>query len=187
MGSYALAGDEKTAFKPGPAESYPGAQTFDKITIGAQPYATAELAATAFGKVNPYQYGILPVLVVIKNDTGRALRLDLETQFVVPGNRHVEAMPPGDVVLSNGKPAHTWKVGTPSPVPFPKKKKGGPLNIWEIEGRAFSAKLIPPGETASGFFYFDIENQPGSKLYVTGIKDAASGKDYLYFEVPFEK
>jgi hypothetical protein len=81
----------------------------------------------------------------------------------------------------------SWKVSTPSPIPFPKKKKGGPLNTWEIEGRAFAAKLIPPGESASGFFYFDVENRPGSHIYLTGIKDAASGKDYFYFEVPFEK
>jgi len=187
MGSVALAGDkEKAPFKAGEADSYPGAQTLDKITIGAKPFATAELAATAFGKVDPYKYGILPVLVVIKNDTGKALRLDLQVEFIHPDNKHVEAMPPGDVVLFNGR-SHDWKIKTPSPIPLPRKNKGGPLNTWEIEGRAFSAKLIPAGETASGFFYFDVDNQPGSKLYLTGIKDAKSGKDYFYYEVPFEK
>ncbi len=187
-GSRALAADkDKGTFKPGAADSYPGSQTLDKITIGALPYATEELAATAFGKVNPYQHGILPVLVVIRNDTGKALRLDLEAEFVHPDNKHVEAMSPADVVLYQGRQLHDWKVGTPSPVPLPRKKKGGPLNTWEIEGRAFSAKLLPAGETASGFFYFEVENRPGSKLYLTGIKDARSGKDYFYFEVPFEK
>jgi hypothetical protein len=182
----AVAGDkDKAPFKAAPAESYPGAQTLDKITIGAQPFATAELAATAFGKVNPYQYGILPVLVVIKNDTGKALRLDLQTEFQLPTKEHVEAMPPGDVVLFNGRQAHDWKVNQPSPLPLPRKRKLGPLNTWEIEGRAFSVKLLPAGETASGFVYFDVENRPGSKLYVTGIKDAATGKDYFYYEVPF--
>ena len=37
----AVAGDkDKAAFKPGPASSYPNAQTLDKITIAAVPYTT---------------------------------------------------------------------------------------------------------------------------------------------------
>jgi hypothetical protein len=184
----ALADDkDKTPFKAKAAASYPGAQTLDKITIGAMPYGSSEQAAEAFGKVDPYKYGILPVLVVIENNTGKTLRLDLQAQFVDPQNRHVDAMPAGDVVLFNGDRKQSWKVPTPSPLPIPRKAKKGPLNTWEIEGRAFAAKLIPPGETASGFFYFFAENRPGSKLYLTGIKDAASGKDYFYFDVPFEK
>jgi hypothetical protein len=47
-------------------------------------------------------------------------------------------------------------------------------------------KLAPPGETVRGFFYFQSANEPGSRLYLTGIKDAASGKDYFYFEPPWE-
>jgi hypothetical protein len=47
-------------------------------------------------------------------------------------------------------------------------------------------KLIPPGESVHGFVYFQTSYRPGSKLYLTGLKDAASGKDYFYFEVPIE-
>jgi len=34
------------------------------------------------------------------------------------------------------------------------KGKKNPLDAWEIEGRAFAAQMLPPGQTASGFFYF---------------------------------
>lgn len=187
----AVAGDkdkEKVPFKPGPASSFPTAQSLDKITIAAIPYSTPEQAASAFGKADPYRYGILPVLVVIDNNTGKALKLDLETQFIDPKNQHVDSVPPGDVVLYGGARKASWKIPTPNPLPIPQRSiKKGPLNTWEIEGRAFAAKLIPPGESASGFFYFETENKPGSRLYLTGIKDAATGKDYFYFEVPFEK
>jgi hypothetical protein len=47
--------------------------------------------------------------------------------------------------------------------------------------------MLPTGESASGFFYFQTEYKPGSRLYLTGVKDPASGKDYFYFEVPIEK
>jgi hypothetical protein len=185
----AVAGDkDKAPFKPGPASSFPNAQTLEKITIAAVPYSTAEQAATAFGKADPYKYGILPVLLVIDNNTGKTLKLDLQAEYVEPGNQHVDSVPPADVVLYGGARKASWKVPTPNPLPIPHSSiKKGPLNTWEIEGRAFAAKLVPPGESVAGFFYFSVENKPGSKLYLTGIKDAATGKDYFYFEVPFEK
>ena len=178
---------DKTRFTPGPASSYANHQTMDKITIAAIPYVTEEQAKTAFGKVNPYQHGVLPVLVVMENGTGKALRLDLEAEFVDPGGKHVEATPASDVVYIDSTVKRPKLPGqSPYPNPFPRKPKGGPLNTCEIEGRAFAPKMLPPGESAFGFFYFQAQNIPGSKIYLTGIEDAASGKDYFYFEVPFE-
>src|SRR6516164_7010003 len=78
----AVAGDkDKAPFTSAPASSYPGHQTLDKITIAAVPFTTDEQTSSAFGKVRPYKYGILPVLVVIQNDTGKALRLNLTAEF----------------------------------------------------------------------------------------------------------
>ena len=182
----AAADKDKAKFVPAPAASYPGHQTADKITIAAIPYTSEEQVVSAFDKVNPNRYGILPVLVVIQNDTGKALALNLKTEFVDQQNHHLEPMPPADVVLYDGATRANWKVPGPSPIPLPRKNKKGPLNTWEIEGRAFSARLVPPGESVHGFFYFEVANRPGSLLFLDGIKDAASGKDFLYFEVPLE-
>jgi hypothetical protein len=175
-------------FRPGPASSYKGHQTLEGITIAAAPYMTSEQTSAAFGKVNPNSRGILPILVVVQNDTGKAMRVNLQTEFVDLSNRHIEAMPAGDVVLFGGvrKPPGIPGTGA-NPLPFPRGPKKGPLNTWEIEGRAFSAKLIPAGESANGFVYFETSFKEGSKLYVTGLKDATTGKDYFYFEVPIEK
>ena len=62
--------DEKK-FDPGPASSYTTRQTNGKVTVAAVPYTSDEQARTAFGKHNPYQYGILPVLVIVQNDRQR--------------------------------------------------------------------------------------------------------------------
>src|SRR5437667_10422464 len=78
-------------FKPGPASSYKGRQTQEKITVAAVPYMTSEQAASAFGKVNPYSHGILPILVIVQNDTGKAIRVNLEAEYVDQSNRHIEA------------------------------------------------------------------------------------------------
>lgn len=176
---------DKTRFSPGPASSYPGHQAIDKITIAAVPFLTEDQARTAFGKANPYRYGVMPVLVILQNDTGKAIRLDLQTEFIDPGGRHVEATPASDVIYLGRDPKQPRIPGS-SPIPLPSRNKKGPLNTREIEGRAFNAKMLPAGDSASGFFYFQTVHIPGSKLYITGLKDAASGKDYFYFEVPLE-
>jgi len=177
---------DKARFAPKPASSYPGHQTISNITIAAVPFTSEEQAKSAFDKKNPYKYGILPILVVIKNDTGKALRLNLETELVDVQNHRLESMPPSDVVLFDGAANKNWSaIPKPLPIPLPSHNKG-PLDTWEIEGRAFTAKLIPPDESASGFVYFNSALRPESYLYVNGIADAASGKEYFSFEVPFE-
>jgi hypothetical protein len=174
---------DKERFAPGSASSYAGHQTLDKITIAAVPFITEDQARMAFGKANPYKYGVLPVLVILQNNTGKALRLNLNAEFEEAQGQHLEATPASDVTFIGGnvKPP---KVPGSGPLPFPTRKKKGPLNTWEIEGRAFTAKLLPDGDSVYGFFYFQTAQRPGSKLYLTGIKDAASGQDYFYFEVP---
>ena len=185
----AQAGDDKdkARFSAGAASSYPNHQTMDKITLAAIPYVTEDQARQAFGKVNPAQHGVTPVLVILQNGTGKALRLDLQAELIEPGGNHLEATPAADVVYLDTNVKRPRMPGTtPYPNPFPKRQKKGPLNTWEIEGRAFAPKLVPADDSANGFFYFQTQLIPGSKLYLTGIKDAASGKDYFYFEVPLE-
>ena len=183
----AAADKDKARFAPGPASSYRGHQTADQITIAAVPFITDEQTRTAFDKVNPNKYGVLPVLVVLENGTGKALRLDIEAEYVDPGGRHLVAIPAEDVQRYNGVTKPPKLGANPLPIPLPHREKKGPLNIWEIGGRAFAAKLLPVGDSVFGFFYFLTEHLPGSHLYLTGLKDAASGKDYFYFEVPIEQ
>lgn len=179
---------DKAKFTVGAAVSYTGYQTLDKITIAAVPYLSDDQIKAAFGKAEPLRYGVLPVLVVMENGTGKALRLDLKAEFITADGRHVPALPPDDVTHI-GASSKAPRIGgsSPIPLPLPTRAKKGPLNTWEIEGRAFAPKLVPPDEAASGFFYFYGDHMDGARLYLTGIKDAASGKDFFYFEVPVQK
>ena len=178
--------DQKFAAKP-PAD-YPTHVTQEKVTIAAVPYVNDDEIHIAFGKVNPNHFGVLPVLVVIQNDTGRALRVDAQSEFVDASGHHIEATSPNDTqyVGSNPKRKDT-NIGMGSPIPLPRKKKsGGPLSGWEVAGRGFAVRMIPAGESASGFFYFQTRMQPGAKLYLTGLSDAGTGKELFYFEIPLE-
>jgi hypothetical protein len=172
-------------FSPGPASSYPTKQTNDRVTIAVVPYDTEELARTAFGKLNPNQYGVLPVLVIIQNDTDQALKLEhLDAEYTRVDGRQVEATPAGEVQTLGGTDRPNIQTTT-NPLPKLHKHKN-PLDVWEIDGLSFAAKLLPAHESAHGFFYFQTTHRPGSKFFLSGVKVAATGQDILYFEIPLE-
>ena len=52
-----------------------------------------------------------------------------------------------------------------------------PLDTWEIEGRAFAAEMLPPGQSASGFFYFQTGYRKGWSLQLSGLKEADTGRE----------
>lgn len=176
---------EKPKFEVGPASSYPANQKNAEITVAASVVETDEQAKPAFGKVNPYKYGILPVLVVIQNDSREAIRVDdIRLEYITPDRSRIEPTPAKEIRYLSGAKKPNVAVG-PIPAGGPRiSRRKNPLDSWEIEGRAFAAKMIPPGESASGFFYFQTGYSRGSKLYVTGMREAASGKELFYFDIP---
>jgi hypothetical protein len=170
-------------FRVGPATDY-AHQSAEKVTVGAKPYNTEELTAEAFGKkTDLLRYGVLPVLVVIENKRDKALDLrDVEVSLVASDGRHASAVNPEDIPFLARHGRRSPPVQTPIPLP----KKGNPLNAPEIVTRAFSAKMLPPGDSASGFFYFEARSEAGDKLYLNGLRDARNGQDILYFEFALE-
>ena len=47
--------------------------------------------------------------------------------------------------------------------------------------------MLPPAESGNGFFYFQAEAEPGGMIYITGIRNAATGQELFYFEIPLDK
>ena len=170
-------------FKPGPPESLPQHQTNDKVIIGVEPYQSGEKVKLAFGKLDPYAYGVLPVLVVIRNDSGKAINVDhLRAEYVGPNRDRVYATAAKDVRYLKGPDRPNFIDGPGGNAKVLKKKN--PLDAWEIEGRALTAQMIPAGNTASGFLYFQTGMQKGATIYITGLVEAGSGKELLFFEIP---
>jgi hypothetical protein len=173
---------EAPPFRPPAATALPHCQTVDKVTIGVEAYAYGDKVKAAFGKLVPYSYGVLPVLVVIQNDSGQTIRLNrIKAEYVSPHADRVTATPARDV-------RYAAPVRRPSvmdrKVPIPPKKNA--LNAWEIEGRALVAELLPAGQSASGFLYFQTDVDKGATIYLSGLSQAASGRELFYFEIPLE-
>jgi hypothetical protein len=169
-------------FKAAPPEQYAHQQN-DKVTVGAKPFSTSEDTKRVFGKkVDLNHYGILPVLMVIRNDRSETIDLNgLEVKLVPGSGQSVIPLEPSELpALANpGKVPDL----SPSRSPIPHSHKN-PLESLSIVERAFTARMTPPGSEASGFFYFQATPEPGMKLLVKGIYERPSGKEIFYFEIP---
>ena len=174
---------EKDQFTP-PAVEQMEKQTISEVTIAAQAFDTEVLCKPPFGKVNPNKYGVLPVWVVVKNNSKKSVKLDgAMFQYHDLNRNKIEATPANEVRFANSPKRPRM---SPSPLPFPLPKGKNPLEAFEIEGRSFAAKMLPPGESAQGFVYFQTDHRGGEKLYVTGLRDAATGEELFFFEVPLK-
>jgi hypothetical protein len=158
-------------------------QAVDQVTIGAKAYKTDEQTEDAFGKKNNLlKYRVLPVLVVVENKRNKTVDLSrLEVNLVAADGRHAPAVSPEEI-QSLGTPKGGGVSQVPKPIPFPKKKNA--LRSPAIESRAFAARMLPPGETASGFFYFEAAPEDGDQLYINGLRESGSGREIMYFEFP---
>jgi hypothetical protein len=168
-------------FRPGPADQYPH-QENNSIVIGAKLFSTQDATAPVFGKkVDFNKYDVLPVLVVIENGGKEALDLSsLEVKLVSSGGQSIVSLAPSEV------PAIAVPARQPELEKRPlSRKPKNPLNVPEIEGRAFSARMLPPAANTSGFFYFRAQAESGMRLLVNGIVQRPSGKALLYFEIEF--
>ena len=168
-------------FKAGAPDEY-SHQENQKVVVGSKAFETEEATSSVFGKkADLNHYGILPILVVIRNNRAQTLDLNgLQVKLTAAGSHPVSALEPQDVA-SIAIPAKEPRILTS---PIPHKKKKNPLAGLEIVEHAFSARMLPPGEEASGFFYFRTKPQAGMSLLVDGMFERPSGKEILYFEIP---
>ena len=176
---------DKAKFTPPAIESISN-QTNEAVTVAAAAYIRESDAKAAFGKLNPYEHGVLPVLVMIRNAGKGTIRLStMKVEYVDVNRDRIEPTPASDVRYANKGPRRP----NMNPGPIPGVRLGGrknPLENEAIEIRAFTAKMLPPGESAHGFIYFRTGHRKGAKLYVAGLQDAATGKDLFYFELPLD-
>jgi hypothetical protein len=179
------ADNEKSKFEVKPAAAYAHRQTSEKVTIAAEPMETDEQTRAPFGKVNPWRYGILPVLLVIQNDGPDAIRVDrIKLAYSLPDGSRIEATPAQDVRFIHGTREPRGLPGPTGGIRITRPPKN-PLAEWEIEGRAFAAKMVPAGQSASGFVYFQTSHSSAAAtVFVSGLEDPVSGKELYFFEIP---
>ena len=176
---------DKNQFKPEALESYSNAQKVGGLILAADAYHEPERAKAAFGsKAKPYEQGVLPVMLLIRNDSNRTVTLEgMRIEYQADRARSAP-IPPREVPFV--RPAQRPQLDSTGPIPgrVSVRRKKNPLDAQEIQDRAFAARMLPPGELATGFLYFHALYRENAILYITGIKDPATGKDLFFVEVP---
>lgn len=187
----ARAGDkERLLFKAKPADAYPARDSHEGVTIAAEPFDTPEETKEVFGKNDPLRVGILPILVVIQNNSDRTIKLEnLSIRFITRDRQNLEPTPV-DVVAARvtGKTDYSR---SPVPSPIPKISRAPKTKGIEVMVHAFNAPIVSAKSNASGFFYFETGRRgdwlSGATLFLNQLIWANDSQPLLYFEIDLSK
>lgn len=174
-----------------PAFSYPAHDHHanENVTVALDPYDSPGKANIFV--VNYREHELLPVLLIITNDSDQPIQLaDMKAELVTADRAKLTPDNEDDVLRRISHPSAS---GTHYPVPFPTRKVKGGVSSKErdeIDNAQFKAKAVEPRSSQAGFLFFDISDTPnalpGARFYLTGVRNA-SGNDLMYFEVPIDK
>jgi len=186
-----LAAKEFSMPKTEPAFSYPAHDHHPKenVTVALDPYDTAQ--KDHIFVVNYRAYELLPVLLIITNDSDSPVQLaDMQPELVTSDNTRLTPDTEDDIFR---RISHPEASATRSPFPFPTKKAKGGVNAKErdeIESALFRARAVEPRSSQAGFLFFDVADVShplaGAHFFLTGVRDS-SGNDLMYFDVPLDK
>lgn len=186
-----LAAKQFSMPKTQPAFSYAAHDHHAKenVTVGLDPYDDAE-KANVF-TVNYRDHDLLPILLVITNDSDQPVELSgMEAQLVTADRAKLNAATEDDILR---RISHPHASGARVPIPFPTKRVKGGVNskeLDEIQSSQFKAKAVEPRSSQAGFLFFDVSDAPnplaGAHFYLTGVRDSA-GHELMYFDVELGK
>jgi len=178
---------DNTQFKPEAPERYAGMQKVSGLALAADSYHEADRAKQAFGsKAKPQENGVLPVLLIIRNDSQKTINLaGIRVEYQADRARSA-AVSPRDVPTLRGIKPGRVDAGGPIPGRVSVRRSKNPLDAQEIQDRAFAAPILPPGETATGFFYFQALYRENAQLYITGLSEAGTNQELFFMEVPVD-
>jgi hypothetical protein len=189
----ARAADHKSAPPAKPAAEYPAndAHPNEHVTIAADPCDDPKLCS--FFRLPYIQHGLLPVRVVITNDSDRALSLDdARLQFISAGNDKIPAATEDDInrrifTLHSAQPIHI-------PFdPFPIKRTSVDKKVTEDDNDfGFQGTVVNAHSTLAGYLFYDIKDldEPALKhaeLYVKMVHTLDGKQELFAFSIPFDK
>jgi len=177
--------------KTQPAAAYPAHDyhSAEKVTVGLDPY-DAPPKSNIF-VVNYHDIDLLPILLVITNDSDEPIELSsIKPELVTADGTKLHPATEDDIYR---RISHPHASGARTPLPFPTKRVKGTVSskeFNEIESASFKAKAVEPRSSQSGFLFFDVSDVSnplrGARFYLTNMHDS-SGNTLMYFEVPLDK
>jgi hypothetical protein len=188
----ALASHAEKARKPTPpqpAETYDMHQTINRVTIAAEPGDTKETRPNT--RLDYFAHGLLPIRVIVTNDTESPLTLDeARIHFISANNDNIPAATPEEIQrrMVTLKSATGTKVPLPLPVPIPITV--GKKNTDDDNDFGFQTTTVQPHATVAGYLYYDINDLDApalahATLELRKVKTLSANGTYLEsFEIP---
>ncbi len=176
--------------KPLPAvtpEACPAWQASQGLVIGALPYAGKDAARAIFDTKDLYKNGIVPILLVMRNDNDFPVTLGTSgVQFIDRDGLKTQPVHWINIVAGLLRGKKIRAIGIPT-VELPQLPTGkGSDMIKDFREKSLETLTIPPGETARKVVFFRLGTDPGifrgAELYITEIYNAASGEEMVFFE-----
>lgn len=140
-----LAAKEFAMPKAQPAFSYPAHDHHAKenVTVGLDPYDDS--AKAKIFTVNYRDHDLLPILLVVTNDSDEPIELsEMNAQLVTADRSKLSAATVDDILR---RISHPHASGARVPVPFPTKRVKGGVNSKELDeilSAQFKAKAVEP-------------------------------------------
>jgi len=140
-----LAAKQFSMPKTQPAFSYPAHDHHAKenVTVALDPYD--DLAKARVFTVNYHDHDLLPILLVVTNDSDEPIELSgMSAELVTADRAKLSAATEDDILR---RISHPRASGARVPVPFPTKRVKGGVNskeLDEIQSAQFKAKAVEP-------------------------------------------
>lgn len=179
-------------FRSKTADKYPAKQRQGDLIVAVKPFVSEKDQRSAFGKVRPYELGVVPLLVVMSNTGKSSFSLEkLQVRLITSDREGLDPIRGEDLATLNPKGHQPTRRSIPGVPGLNRKRvKKGPLDRPEITRNEFRAPILTPKSTASGFLYYLTGTDAtlaGASAYITGIFDLSTGRDVFYFEIPLSK
>lgn len=176
----------------------PARDSHQGILVACDPYQSPKRAGKAFGRENPVKDGILPVDVYVRNSTQWPLAINLKSirlEIVPPSSSREQIVPmsPGEVAR---RILHLKPGGIEPPrrrLPIPGINGGGNWKklTEKLQSRSFSHKIVAPGATVHGFFYFDLGGDLDAvqyaRFYVPDLKFIHHHQAIMFFQADLSR
>ncbi|MGD0797349.1 MAG: hypothetical protein ABR910_06465 [Acidobacteriaceae bacterium] len=183
---------EKSPAPAKPAAQYPAfdAHPNEHVSIAAEPCDDPKLCS--FFRLPYIQHGLLPVRVVITNDSDRPLSLeDARMQFISANNDKIPAATEDDINrrLFTIRSAEGTKIPlTPITIHHPVDKK----ITQDDNDFGFKSTVVEPHSTLAGYLFYDIKDldDPAlvhAELYVKMVHTLDGKQELFAFSIAFDK
>jgi hypothetical protein len=184
---------DKKAPPAKPAAEYAANDTHpdEHVTIAAEPCDDPKQCP--FFRLAYIQHGLLPIRVVITNDSDRALSLeDARIQFISANNDKIPAATEDDINRRLFDFRSTQPIHIPLD-PFPIKRTPVDKKVTQDDDDfGFKSSRVQPHSTLAGYLFYDIKDldDPALKhaeLYVKMIHTLDGTDELFAFTIPFDK